>query len=425
MNERPKLFELLVFGGTAFVLSQAIISMILILEPGDPPNEGNLFWRLILIGCYLGVAFILVPYHRETFLVIRRNGFLAALVLLALASCAWSSMPALVLQRSIGVLGTTLLGIGMAVRLSLEDQLRFLRGLFRIIAILSLVSVVFFPSYGISDYVLNNGEWRGIFSSKNTLGSVMALSILVELQLPTLTRFSNVVKWLVIFVSATLLFFSRSNTSMFSLLGALLLIEIYKFAAQRLRIPLYAIVLGIFVVLASGVMVVRMDFQGVTGAVGRTADLSGRTEIWNYVLSYVSERPVLGYGYSGFWAGVSPESDAIDRAMGIMIMYSHNGLLEILLTLGAVGLFFALGFLGTGLKRAYDYALRNRSGTNLWPLAFLIFILLYNLTECTVLLQNLEWALCVATVVGTGTALLTPEEELEEELLLVPSEEMI
>jgi exopolysaccharide production protein ExoQ len=421
MNERRRFLESVVLGGCGFILTQGILS--LVLAPGDAPTEGNAVWKLILSVSYLSVAVILVPYYRETLFVVRRNWFLMALVLLALLSCFWAAMPALVLQRSIAVLGTTLLGIALAVRLSLGDQLRLMSWLFRIIAVLSLACILLLPSYGISDIVEGHGEWRGIFSHKNGLGCVMALSVLVEWQLPADTRFSRVVKRIAILLSATLLVFSGSLTSMFALVGSLLFIEIYKLATRRFRIPLYAIVLAALLVIASGVTVLLMDTKGITGALGRSSDLTGRTEIWSLVMSYIPERPVLGYGYSGFWNGASPESAAIDRVMGVMIMYSHNGYLETLLTLGGVGFLLTLGFLGTGIKRAFYCSERNRSSMDLWPLAFLFFFLLHNLAEVTILWQDLEWAICVATVVGTDPALFAPEAEQEEELPFVASEE--
>jgi exopolysaccharide production protein ExoQ len=420
MNGRGRFLEMLVLGGCAFVLTQAILPVI--LSGGDTPTEGNPIYKLILTVSYLSVAGVLVPYWRETLVVIRRNGFLAALVLLAFVSCSWATLPALVLQRSIAVLGTTLLGIALAVRLSVEDQLRLLSRVFRMIAVLSLACVLLLPSYGISPRPEDNGEWQGIFYYKNGLGVAMALSVLVEWQLPADTRFSKIVKRLALLLYAVLLYFSGSVTSMFALAGSLLFIEIYRVATQRLRIPSYAIVLAILLIIVSGVTVLRVNTGGVAGVLGRSSDLTGRTEIWSWVISYISERPFLGYGYSGFWGGVSPESEAIDRAVGGSIMYSHNGYLEVLLTLGAVGLLFALCFLGAGIKRAFYWSKRSRSREDLWPLAFLFFFLLYNLTECTILLQDLEWAVCVATVVGTDRALFAPDVEHEEEVPLVPSE---
>ena len=425
MNRRGKVHEWLLFGACAFVLTEAIISMILILDSGDPPSEGNALWRMILAVLYLGVAVILLQHYRETLLVVRRNWVLAALILFALVSSSWSARPPLVLQRGVAVLGTTLFGIALAVCLSLEEQLRLLSRLFRFIAVLSIGCVLLLPSYGISDSAENHGEWRGVFSNKNGLGVAMALSILVECQLPARSRLSKIVKYGFLLLSTVLLVFSDSVTSMFALVGALLSIQIYKFAAQRLRIPLYAIALGVLLIIASSVTVLRLNAGGITSVLGRSSDLTGRTDIWGLVMPYIFERPVLGYGYSGFWLGITPESGAIDRVMGGVVSYSHNGFLEVLLSLGAVGLLLALGFLWKGLRRAYSWSQRRRSSTDLWPLAFLFFFLLYNLTECTILLQSLEWALCVATIVGTDAAMYAHEEQQEEEFLLVPAEETI
>jgi exopolysaccharide production protein ExoQ len=136
MNARPRLYEFLVLGACAFVLTSAVLS--LVLPPGETPTEGNDLWKLILGIAFLGAALILVPFYREALYLMRRNWFVIALVLLALASCLWATMPALVFRRSVAVLGATLVGFALAIRLSLEDQLRLLSWVFRIIAVLSL-----------------------------------------------------------------------------------------------------------------------------------------------------------------------------------------------------------------------------------------------------------------------------------------------
>jgi exopolysaccharide production protein ExoQ len=416
MNERRTFLELLVLGGCAFVLTRALLSLILL--PGDVLTEGNPVWRLILAVSYVSVAMILVPCYRETLFVARRNWFLLTLVILALVSSSWAAMPAQVLQRSIAVLGTTLLGLAFAVLLSLEEQLRLLSWVFRIIAVLSLACVLFLPGTGVSDV----GEWKGIFSYKNGLGSIMALSFLVEWHLPAHSYFSKIVNRLAILLSGVLLVFSSSITPLVGVVGALLFIEIYKLAVHRFQIRRYAIVLGMMLIIASGVAMLHMDSAGLVGALGRSSDLTGRAAIWSMVLSVIPQRPMLGYGYAGFWNGATPESLLVDWAMGSVIMYSHNGYLEILLTLGAVGLLLSLGFLWTGIKRAYSCSERSSSSVDLWPLAFLFFFLLHNLAECTILMQDLEWAVCVATIVGADAALLDSATEQEEGLAFVPGE---
>jgi exopolysaccharide production protein ExoQ len=417
MNGTRKYLDLIVMGGCAFILSKALLSFV--LAPSETPTEGNPEWRLILTVSYFAVAMVLIPWYGEIFFVLRRNWSLVFLVLFALLSCLWADMPDLVFRKAIGVFGTTLLGIALAVRFSFQDQLRILSWLFRIIAVLSMACIVLLPSYGIS----KEGEWQGIFEYKNALGSMMALSILVEWQRPTGSRISKVLKIFALLLSAVLLRFSDSITPTLAVIGALLLIEIYKFAALRLRIPLYAFSLAIAIVVAAGVMVLNANSDSVAGAVGRSANLTGRTEIWSAVVSIIPKRPILGYGYSGFWLGASPESIAINQVMRGWVMYSHNGYLEMQLNLGVVGSLLTFAILGIALKRALSFSEQRQDGTGVWPLAFLFYFILHNLGECTILIQDIEWAVCVSCIAGTDPMLLSSNVQEEDESPLILMEE--
>jgi exopolysaccharide production protein ExoQ len=418
MNGTRKYFELIVMGGCAFILSKALLSFV--LAPSETPTEGNPEWRLILTISYFGVAIVLVSWYRESLFVLRRNWSLVVLVLFALLSSLWADMPDLVFRKAIGVFGTTLLGFALAVRFSFQDQLRILSWLFRIIAVLSLGCILLLPSYGIS----KEGEWQGIFEYKNALGSMMALSILVEWQRPAGSRISKALKMFALLLSAVLLRFSDSITPMLAVIVAVLLIEIYKFAALRLRIPLYAFFLAFAIVVAAGVMVLVANSDSVAGVVGRSSNLTGRTEIWSAVVAVIPQRPILGYGYSGFWLGASPESLAINHVMRGWVMYSHNGYLEMQLNLGLVGLLLTFAFLGIAMKRALSFAEQRQDGAGIWPLAFLFYFILHNLGECTILIQDIEWAICVSCIAGTDPMLLSFDDQREDEFALVPIEEL-
>lgn len=408
-------------GGCAFVLTQAVLS--LVLPGGESPTEGNDLWKLILTAGYLGVAVILVPYYREALYVMRRNWFVVALVILALVSCVWAAMPALVLRRSIAVLGATLVGFALTIRFSLEDQLRLMSWVFRIIAVLSLACIFLLPSYGISQSLEGVGQWQGVFSHKNGLGSFMALSILVEWHRPADTPFSRALKLLALLLSGVLLVFSGSLTPLLALGSTLLFTQSFKLLAQNLRLPLYVIALVVLLITASGVMLLFSESERITDALGRSSDFTGRAEIWSMAVPLVFDRPVYGYGFSGFWGGASPESGQIDRAMGTLIMYSHNGYLEILLNLGILGFIFVLVCLATGFHRAVFRFKLGRSSLDLWPLALLTYVLFHNLGECTILAQDLEWSICVATLASSDALFLAIEAEPESEFLFVLAEE--
>src|SRR5262249_37944533 len=323
----------------------------------------------------------LIPWYREALFVLRRNWSLVAIVLLALLSSLWAQMPDLVLRKSIGLYGATLLGVALAVRLSFLDQLRMMSWLFRIIGVLSLAFVVFFPSLAVTV----EGQWIGVFEHKNAMGSMLGLGALVEWVRPAESYGARIFRIVALLLYAVLFIHSDSVSPLIALLGALVLTESYKFATNRLRLPVYAFVLATVLVVAIGFTFVVANGDSIMGIVGRSSNLTGRTEIWSLTLSFIPQRSILGYGYSGFWQGASPDSFVVNRIMRGWVMYSHNGYLEQLLNLGIVGLVLTLTFLGIGVKRAVEVSGYRYSGTAIWPLAFLFYFILHNTSECTIM----------------------------------------
>lgn len=414
MNGTRRLFELIVLGGTALILSGGLLSLVL----GETADDGNPAWRSVLTISYLAVALVLLPWYRETLFVLRNNWSLVLLLVLAVLSSLWAAAPELVLRKSIGLFGTTLFGIALALRLSLQEQLRMLSWLFRVLAVLSLAYVVLFPSYGIS----SEGEWKGVFGHKNALGTAMGLALLVEWHLPVTNSISKVLKSAAMLLYVFLLLHSDSVTPGLAFLVSLIFLKSYKFAALRLRVPLYAFFVIIATLAWAGLSFVFANSGTVMGLLGRSSNLTGRKEIWGLVISFIPQRPILGYGYWGFW--VSPESFVVNRALHGPVMYSHNGYLETLLSLGAIGLLLTLTFIGTGIKRALDLSRQRQFGTELWPLAFVLYFVLHNLGEVTILQQQLEWAMCVSCIAGSDLQLLAYCAEEEAELPLIPLEEL-
>ncbi len=177
---------------------------------------------------------------------------------------------------------------------------------------------------------------------------------------------------------------------------------VFRTLRWRYRVPL-PILFGLGTLLGGAVLpVIITNMDSVMPVFGRSGDLTGRTELWSFLIPVIFKQLFLGYGYSGFWEGASVESEIIYKHIGWKAMYSHNGYLEMVLSLGLWGLLLILLFVGTGIKRALAVAENKESIQDLWPLAFLVFFLIHNLAECTMMWQNkLEWALCIATVIGS------------------------
>jgi len=402
----------------ALTLSGALMR---ILSSGGDTLDGDPRTQVFLAMCYLAVIVIAIVHFRWIVAVGRRNPAVFALLAVACASVLWAQMPDLVVRRAIAVAGATLFGIVVAIRLPFAEQLKLFRWAVRIAGGLSLAVLVLAPSAAIVAGA-EGSSVRGIFNHKNHLGATMALGALVEWCCPETTRKAKVLRSLFIFVYLVLLVLSNSMTSVVAFAAAVLVVYAFKLLHARCKLPLPML----FVILLVTACVAIGIESSVTQLLGRSSDLTGRTELWSFTWNMIAKSPWLGFGLSGFWMGASEESLSVQTQLGWTPIYSHNGYLEILLSLGFVGLLLFLIMMGTGIKRVLRRAHAAHSIQDLWPIAFFTFFLVHNLAECTILVQNsLEWSLCIATVISSDGMLLSalsPAAEQREQSALPTAE---
>ena len=67
---------------------------------------------------------------------------------------------------------------------------------------------------------------------------------------------------------------------------------------------------------------------------GKADTLTNRVPLWNECLEYIEQRPWLGYGYDSFWT--PHRVFLISQHQGWEIPHSHNGYIEMLLSLGLI-----------------------------------------------------------------------------------------
>jgi exopolysaccharide production protein ExoQ len=382
--------------------------------------EGNAFAEVILAVLYLIVIVVAISHLRSASSAVLGTPVLLALIVLAWGSAAWAETPSLVLRRCIALTGTSLLGVALAARLSFTSQLRLLCKIFRFAAVLSFLCALFLPQYGKG----LDGTWQGIFGQKNGLGGIMALAVLVEWHLPATTFKARAFKFAWLGAYATLLALSDSITAFICVSFTLASIAVFKSLRWKYRVPLPILFASGALAVAALVPVLIANLDSIMPLFGRAGDLTGRTELWSFLVPVILKQVFLGYGYSGFWEGASVESEIIYKHIGWKAMYSHNGYLEMVLSLGLLGLVLILLFLGTGIKRALAVAENQESIEDLWPLAFLLFFLVHNLAESTMMWQNkLEWALCIATVLGSDPRVRHALAENDDGVDFMPASE--
>lgn len=337
---------------------------------------------------------LLILRWRRVLLILTEDKLISLIIIFAVASVLWSFDPQITIFRSIALVGTSLFGLYFATRYSLEDQLQNLAIAFGIVIFFSFITAILIPKYGVMTGV-HTGAWRGIYIHKNVLGKMMALSSSIFL-IRTNKNNYKIANYLSLFLSISLLVLSKSSSSIgtfFFLYIIFLILRVFRWKYE-LMIPA---LLAILLVGMSGFLFLTENMDSLLISAGKDPSLTGRTDLWVWALDDIGKRPWLGYGYGAFWQDFSSKAALIRYAAGWQVPSAHNGLLDLLLDLGILGVFIlTLGIFRTTIQSFF--LLRNTSSaTYIWPLLFVINMILANMTETTLMVRNdLFWVIFIA-----------------------------
>lgn len=355
-----------------------------ILEYGP---SGNLFMVTIL-----GTTFLLMARRgRPAWRLARADWWLVGLVTLCIASTAWSLWWWTTLRAGILLGGSTMAGVYLAERYTRRELIELVALAVVIAGGLSFLAGLASPAYGISEI-----NWRGIYQHKNNLGRLVTLGAIACALVA-----SHRGPWRPWAVAASLFLvvmvgLSGSSTGIVVIAAALVLIPLSGVLKGNLHLAMSVTAAA---VLLAGVAVALFlaDPDRAFEMVGRDATLTGRTALWSAVVEFIARRPLLGYGYQAFWFGEDASED-VKAIAGWVGASAHNGFLDLTLAIGVVGLtFFVIGLL-LCIWRAVPDLRRAEGVEGVWPLTFLAYFILYNLTETSLLIPtDMLWALYVAT----------------------------
>ncbi|UJB69157.1 O-antigen ligase family protein [Acaryochloris sp. 'Moss Beach'] len=126
-----------------------------------------------------------------------------------------------------------------------------------------------------------------------------------------------------------------------------LIIRVFRWKYE-LMIPA---LLAILLVGMSGFLFLTENMDSLLISAGKDPSLTGRTDLWVWALDDIGKRPWLGYGYGAFWQDFSSKAALIRYAAGWQVPSAHNGLLDLLLDLGILGVFIlTLGIFRTTIQ---------------------------------------------------------------------------
>jgi exopolysaccharide production protein ExoQ len=391
--------ESLIVAALLFFFSEAVRYVIL-----NPGGEGSTVLRddpfraPTQMGIYFLTALLFLQNWRLTLRSMREAWLFWALLALVIASPAWSVDRSLSARTAVWLTATSLLGLYFDLRFPVRRQLQFLGFVFAIVIVLSIDFVAFVPKLGLEPSI-HAGAWRGAFVHRNSLGRAMALATLVYALLLLTARRSLAFVIVLIACAITLAIRSQSATAPLLIASLVLLVPLRGIIRIKgFSLPA-AIIASCLVVASVGwLAIANIDF--LLHLVGRDSTLSGRPLLWFSLLSVVQRKLLLGYGLLGFWKGSAGDAAPIEALVGWKPGQAHNGFIDLALDIGVLGLGLFLAGFGVAIWRAL-VRIRDSQDTveSAWPLAYLTFFFLTNMTETSTLRPNtLFWFLYAATI---------------------------
>ncbi|TXT40173.1 MAG: Lipid A core-O-antigen ligase-like enyme [Comamonadaceae bacterium] len=321
-------------------------------EEGSAYVSGSLGFQLQWSSVFLVSGFI-VWHHRllawSNFRSV--NPFILAMLIYCALGIMWSPVPIVTLKKVVQFAG--LIVFSLAVQ---SDQRPWTHHVFVIamaLAFIELVSAfvsIFIPSFGIDAEF--GYAWRGIVSGKNALGRIGAWSALFWVALGRVNAVPRSLYWSGLLLSLLSVVMSKSSTSLtITVLG---LISFWIFQKQHIGSPLWLqrllVIAGLMIVMMlhlffiyEGRLPERSEIlEPFANLFGKSADLTGRADIWAPLYIEIEKHWLLGVGYGAFWLGPGSASQPILDALPWIPYQGHNGYLDVLNELGVIGIFLFL-----------------------------------------------------------------------------------
>ncbi len=330
--------------------------------------------------------------------LIRYRLLLVILLIGVMASALWSLDTILTVERSIHLVGSTLIAFFIGFTIPLARIVSVSAYVFAVLMFASAVMALGLPEYGSEEYA-GVMAWRGVMAAKNTLGFWACISCMLCVAMMA-RSYKQTLKagfWLVALgLSLLCLLKSESATSLLALAVAGVAVS-GMVIAHRFRLGLIStLALAALVV---GVVVVLFQQINTAELIGRSGDLTGRGEVWTQTWKIILEQPLTGYGYGTLWYPTAASQYIQQSLLDFtwLVFHAHNGFLQVASEIGLPMAFVALLMvLQHVVETVYCQYQRQQSGT-LFLLAFSVALLLSNYSEARFLVnREMYWIFFIA-----------------------------
>jgi O-antigen ligase len=342
-------------------------------------STSNPIAQIINITLFLTACIAIIPKIKDVGKLILREKVLTIFLLWCLLSVFWSEFSFVSFKRYFQLLTAFVVFLSILVHTtSVNDLVRFLKGIFSVFIILSFISVFTIP--GAKD---TEGMWRGLATSKNHLGQASLTAALVFLlSIKRAGIIQKVFLVVMIIISMALLGGSDSSTS---LLTFCFIIFIWMLFAiddylKNLKIgrTFSITVFTILVLLVISASLFAPEYvKDLFALQGKNMTLTGRTDLWKDMMVEINHHLYLGAGYQGYWVVDNNKVLLLYNKYIWMPQQSHNGYLDMINETGLIGI-----ILFVIMVVNYYVNLAGLKKEHIWKW-FILPTLIINFTEST------------------------------------------
>lgn len=348
---REKTGHLMLRGWCIFVMFMALSGTAWVHAFGEPIAAA-----ITIAGGVLSVILWIVV--RPPFQWRRLPWFVVAFVALATLSLLWSAWPQTTALTLLLLWITTIQALFVGSVLTWRELVRAAASALKWVMALSLLFEVWVAvfvqapllpgfvvgqaddpiEYWSRNNLFDGGRLQGIMGNANLLAPVALLAIIVFGIRIALRAPRRALLWGWIGLSAFLFVRASSATAYVAaagvvvVLATVLLMRRARRPHERTKYYVAYAVVGI-----GGLAALFLLRDAIFTALGRSADLTGREEIWEAVLARAAERPWFGWGYATPWAPWDPAFDGWIIDHGQTVLQAHNMWVDIRMQLGIVG----------------------------------------------------------------------------------------
>jgi O-antigen ligase len=357
-----------------------------------------------IASVFIGLTLLAMLWKMKTVVVsCKQDTVFLSMLVLALASVLWSQFPKLSMIYSVIFVVDTVFGFYLYRRFGPEQILKLLRMIGWCCFAFSIVLAVFAPKYGVDNTGATQGGWRGMYPGKNPCAEMTVFLLSAAFFSPAVGILSRLLRFAYVASGVLIVLMTRSITG--ALLLSSLLAYVLGFAVLKRfhrRDKIFVFIAGAAAVVTV-VAVGSLYFREITYLLGKDPTLTGRAGIWEAVMTSIMKHPLLGYGYMAFWHGLQGESSTVSLANHWIVPHAHNGLLEVWLELGGVGLLLIVYSLIRACKDICICFLRKTPLYVGWYACIIFLMVIYAIDEPAFLRFGLIWTLYVVACVGLAS----------------------